>query len=66
MTDKIKADRQSLKDYIAQIQTNKEAYSLFYEQAEKKGMMEKSPQRRFQYQYYDTYIKPQLDLSHMN
>jgi hypothetical protein len=63
MTEKIKADRKSLNDYIVQIQTNKEAYSLFYEQAEKKGMMEKSPQRKFQFQYYDTYIKPQLDLS---
>jgi hypothetical protein len=55
-------DRKSLLDFVNSIQQNKEAYSLFYEQAEKKGLMEKSPQYKFQYQYFDTYIKPQLDM----
>ena len=49
MTEKVKRDRKSLNDYIANIQTNKEAYSLFMQKAEKIGMIEKSPQRKQQF-----------------
>ena len=62
MTEKVKRDRKSLNDYIANIQTNKEAYSLFMQKAEKIGMIEKSPQRKQQFIYYDTFIKPQLSI----
>jgi hypothetical protein len=53
-------------EFITQIQENKDSFTLFYEHAEKKGMMEKSPQRKFQYQYYDAYIKPQLNPSQIS
>jgi hypothetical protein len=65
-TQKRMADRKSLMDFVNSIQQNKEAYSIFYEKAEKKGMMERSPQRKFQHQYYDAYIKPQLDVNNIN
>jgi hypothetical protein len=46
-TQKRMADRKSLQEFVSQIQNNKEAYALFFEQAEKRGMMQASPQRRF-------------------
>ena len=42
-TQKRMAERKSLMDFVTSIQQNKEAYSIFYDKAEKKGMMEKSP-----------------------
>ena len=59
-TQKRLNDRKSLMEFVTQIQQNpdKAAYSVFYQEAEKKGFIEKSPQRKFQYHYYDTYIKP--------
>ena len=64
--EKRMADRKSLMDFMTSIQQNKESFSLFYEHAERRGMMEKSPQRKFQHQYYDAYIKPQIDMTFAN
>ena len=45
-------------NFISQIQKDQDAYNMFYQQAEKRGMVQASPQRKFQFQYFDQYIKP--------
>ena len=44
---KIQSERKNLNDFIKNIQSNKQAYLLFYEQAERNNLTKRSPQRKF-------------------
>ena len=48
------------------IKENKQGFELFYEQAEKSKLAQVSPQRKFQFQYYDSFIKPKTDRKKRN
>lgn len=60
----IQSERKNLNDFIKNLQSNKEAYLLFYEQAERSNLAKRSPQRKFQFEYFDNYIKPHQMASH--
>lgn len=40
-------ERKHIVEFIDQIKANKEAYSVFYEQAERRGIVGVAPQRKF-------------------
>jgi hypothetical protein len=44
--EKTKRDRKNISDFINNIQTNKEAFELFYEMAERQRFTQRSPQRK--------------------
>ncbi len=41
-------ERRNLLEFMQSLQNNREAYELFYEHAEKRGILQSSPKRKFQ------------------
>ena len=56
--EQLRVQRRNLQKFMEDIQGNQTAYDFFYKQAEKHKILDAVPQRRFQFEYYDSYIKP--------